>query len=102
LAAYVIITRFRTRNPAELATYASKRASFFSGHSVKWLANFTSRFEVAEGPGAESVAILEFPSLAEAKAWYSSPVYQEASQHRFRGGDYGVMIVEGGAAPPTT
>ncbi len=101
MAAYVIITKFRTRNPSQLEAYASKRESFLAGHSIRWLAFFSGRCEVVEGPGAESVAILEFPTMAEAKAWYTSPVYQEASQHRFRGGDYGVVIVEGGAAPPT-
>jgi uncharacterized protein (DUF1330 family) len=50
---------------------------------------------VKEGAGVEGVAIIEFPTFAEAKAWYESPVYQEASQHRFRGGDYDVVIVEG-------
>lgn len=79
---------------------SGQRESFLAGHAITWLAYFSGAFEVVEGPGAESVAILEFPTLAEAKAWYSSPAYQVASQHRFRGGDYGVMIVEGGAAPP--
>ncbi|MGO8969422.1 MAG: DUF1330 domain-containing protein [Myxococcaceae bacterium] len=101
MAAYIIITRFRTRNSSQLQAYASKRESFLAGHPIRWLANFSGRFEVVEGPGAESVAVLEFPTLAEARAWYTSPVYQEACQHRFRGGDYGVMIVEGIAAPPT-
>jgi uncharacterized protein (DUF1330 family) len=101
LAAYVILTRFRTRNPAEFETYASQRASFFEGHPVKWLAYFSSPCEVVEGPGAESVSILEFPTLADAKAWYASPRYQKASQHRFLSGDYGVMIVEGSAGPLT-
>jgi uncharacterized protein (DUF1330 family) len=99
LAAYIILTRFRTRNPAEFEKYASKRASFLSGHPIKWLAYFNDRCEVVEGPGAESVSILEFPTLAEAKAFYTSPAYQEASQHRFRAGDYGVVIVEGSAGP---
>jgi uncharacterized protein (DUF1330 family) len=99
VAAYVILTRFRTRSPSEFEVYASKRASFFSGHNVKWLAYFGGRCEVVEGPGAEAVSILEFPTLAEAKAWYASPAYREASQHRFLAGDYGVVIVEGGAPP---
>jgi len=94
MAAYVIITRFRTRNPAELELYAKKRSAFLSGHSVKFLARF-GRSETVEGAAVEAVAILEFPTFDEAKAWYASPVYQEASQHRFKGGDYSAVIVEG-------
>jgi uncharacterized protein (DUF1330 family) len=95
MAAYVIFTKFRTRNQAELDAYATQAPIFMRGHTCKRLAYFTDACEGVEGPPMESVAILEFASLAEAKAWYSSPAYQEASQHRFRGADYGVVIVEG-------
>jgi uncharacterized protein (DUF1330 family) len=44
---------------------------------------------------AEGMAILEFPTFEEAKAWYLSPAYQEASKHRFQGGDYRFILVEG-------
>jgi uncharacterized protein (DUF1330 family) len=94
VAAYVIITKLRTRNPSELELYAKERPNFLRGHSVKFLARF-GRSEVVEGAGVEGVAILEFPTFAEAQAWYGSPVYQKASQHRFLGGDYSAVIVEG-------
>ena len=50
----------------------------------------------------EGAAILEFPTLAEAKAWYLSPAYQEARQHRFKGGDYCAILVEGAAPEAIT
>lgn len=100
MAAYVIITKLRTRNPAELELYAKERPNFLRGHSVKFLARF-GRCEVVEGAGVEGVAILEFPTFAAAQAWYQSPVYQEASQHRFKGGDYSAVIIEGAAAEAT-
>jgi hypothetical protein len=56
----------------------NKRPMFLAVIRIKW-------FEVVESAGAEGVAILEFPALAEAKAWYASPAYQEASQHRCDG-----------------
>lgn len=100
VAAYVIITKLRTRNPAELELYAKERPTFLRGHSVTFLARF-GRCEVVEGGGVEGVAILEFPTFAEAQAWYASPAYQAASQHRFKGGDYSAVIVEGVAPEPT-
>jgi uncharacterized protein (DUF1330 family) len=39
--------------------------------------------------------MLEFPSFGEATAWYHSPAYQAASEHRFKGADYRAIIVEG-------
>ena len=62
------------------------------------LANQPNRndpFLALEGPEAEGVVIIEFPSLAEAKAWYDSPAYREAREHRFRGADYRAILVEG-------
>ena len=31
----------------------------------------------------------------EAKAWYDSPAYREAREHRFRGADYRAILFEG-------
>jgi uncharacterized protein (DUF1330 family) len=100
MVAYVIFTRVRTRDAAQLKQYAESRAKFFAGHNVNVLAPFGAPFEVLEGPNVEGISILEFPTLSEAKAWYSSPAYQEASQHRFRGGDYTSIIVDGSTSAP--
>jgi uncharacterized protein (DUF1330 family) len=92
--AYVVITKTRTRNRDELDLYAKQAPSFMSGHAATFLARFGA-CEVKEGAAVEGVAIIEFPTLDEARAWYESPAYQEASRHRFLGGDYDVVIVEG-------
>lgn len=94
MPAYVVITKTRTRDEGQLELYAREAPAFMAGHAATFLARFGA-CEVKEGAGVEGVAIIEFPTFAEAKAWYESPVYQEASQHRFRGGDYDVVIVEG-------
>ncbi|MGI4791141.1 MAG: DUF1330 domain-containing protein [Janthinobacterium lividum] len=39
--------------------------------------------------------LLEFPSFDKAKVWCDSPAYRAAREHRFKGADYRVMIVEG-------
>jgi uncharacterized protein (DUF1330 family) len=100
MVAYVVFTRVRTRDPAQLKQYADSRTKFFAGHNVRTLVPFGTPFEVLEGPSVEGVSILEFPTLEEARAWYSSPAYQAASQHRFRGGDYTSIIVDGAATVP--
>jgi uncharacterized protein (DUF1330 family) len=99
MAAYVVITKTRTRNREELDLYAKQATTFMAGHRAAFLARFGAS-EVKEGAGVEGVAIIEFPTFKEARAWYESPAYQEASQHRFQGGDYNVVIVEGVGPPP--
>jgi uncharacterized protein (DUF1330 family) len=99
MSAYIIFTRVRTRSPKHLSLYAEQAPAFLAGHSINWLAHFGTT-EVLEGAGAESSAILEFESMEAARAWYHSPAYQAASEHRYIGGDYSVVLVEG-AAPKT-
>jgi uncharacterized protein (DUF1330 family) len=92
--AYVIFIRERTRDAAELKTYTPKAAASLDGHPVTMLAAY-GRQEVLEGPQAEGVVVVRFPSFAEAKAWYDSPAYRAAREHRFKGADYRAILVEG-------
>ncbi len=94
MSTYVVFIRERTRNPAEMEAYTPKAGASLAGHAVKVLAAYGKQ-EVLEGPDVEGVVIVEFPSFAEAKAWYDSPAYREAREHRFRGADYRAVIVEG-------
>ena len=93
MSAYIIFMRERTRDPSEFETYSKKAPAAMVGHAVTPLAIY-GRQEVLEGLEVEGVAILEFPSFDEAKAWYDSPAYREAREHRFRGADYRAIIVE--------
>lgn len=94
MATYIVFTRESTRNAAELETYSQHVGPTLAGHPITVLAAY-GRHEVLEGPDVEGVVILEFPSLAEAKAWYDSPAYCEVREHRFRGANYRAVIVEG-------
>ena len=94
MAAYIVFTRLRTRNPEEVKRYVEQAPKSLVGRSVKFLAQF-GRCEVREGGGVEGVAILEFPTFADAIAWYDSSAYQSASKHRFKGEDYSVIVVDG-------
>lgn len=95
MAAYVVVTRLRTRNPAELELYRELVRDVPPESEFKRLAGFTGACDVKEGPNVEGVAIFEFPTLDKAQAWYASPDYQKAVRHRFLGGDFSFIIVEG-------
>ena len=97
MAAYIIATREKTRNAAELAEYKKSVPATFQEHPVVVRA-INGRCEVLEGPALEDVVILEFPSYEEAKAWYQSPAYQAARAHGFQGADYRFILTEGTAA----
>jgi uncharacterized protein (DUF1330 family) len=94
MAAYVIFMREKIIDPVEMENYIKKAGSGFVSHPVKVLASHT-QFEVLEGAAVESVVILEFPFIQEAKVWYKSPAYNDALQHRLKGGQYRCVMVEG-------
>lgn len=94
MPAYAIFIRERTHDPSELEVYTPKAGASMKGHAMKVLAAY-GRQEILEGPDVEGTVIVEFPSMAEARAWYDSAAYREAREHRFRGADYRAMIVEG-------
>ena len=47
----------------------------------------------------EGVVLIEFPDVAAAKAWYESPAYQKAKQHRDGAADTEFFIIDGGLVP---
>lgn len=94
MSAYVIFIREATTDAAELQQYASKAPAARAGHDITRVA-FYGKHEVLEGPEAEGVAILRFPDMDAARAWYESPAYQEALQHRLKGAQYRLLLVEG-------
>lgn len=94
MSAYVVFMREKTLNQSELEAYWARVKETLDGHSLMVLAAY-GRHVTLEGPEVEGVVIAEFPSLEEALAWYNSPAYQAASQHRHRGAVYRGVIVEG-------
>ncbi|MBV8625590.1 MAG: DUF1330 domain-containing protein [Herbaspirillum sp.] len=100
MSAYVVFIREKTTNPDEFAQYAQKAAAARTGHDITRIA-FYGQMDVLEGPQAEGVAILRFPDMDAARAWYNSPAYKEAREHRFKGAEYRMFLVEGSDVSPT-
>jgi uncharacterized protein (DUF1330 family) len=94
MAAYLLFIRKALNDPAAMETYSAQVPDSFKGHAIKPLALY-GVMEVLEGPASDGVVIAEFPTMAEARAWYRSPAYQKAIPDRFRAADYQVILVEG-------
>jgi uncharacterized protein (DUF1330 family) len=94
MPAYAIFIRDSTRDPKELETYSKLAPATLAGHPITLRVAYGPH-EVLEGPPIEGAVVLEFPTLEAAKQWYDSPAYREAREHRFKGADYRVFIVQG-------
>ena len=53
-----------------------------------------------EGEAPDGVVMLEFDSVAAARAWYDSPEYQAALPYRIKCGDWKAFIVDGAMNMP--
>lgn len=95
MAAYIIIIREETFDPAELQVYAQMAPAGLAGFPVSVKALYGKNELIEGNVQPEGIAILEFPTYDEAKAWYTNPLYQAAKEHRLRGGKYRSFIAEG-------
>jgi uncharacterized protein (DUF1330 family) len=94
MSAYVVYVRDRITDPEEFKKYEESAPAASVGHPVTPLA-FYGAVETLEGAPVDGAVILQFPTVADAKAAYDSPLYQEALKHRLKGAEYRVFIVEG-------
>lgn len=94
MAAYVVVMRVKIRDESEMETYRSMVPASAKGRDMKILSRY-ARLRVLEGDPIEGCVLIKFPTFEEAEAWYDSPEYQAALQHRLRGGEYRAFIVEG-------
>lgn len=90
----MIFIRDKTTDAGELATYSGLAGATMGGHAVTPHVVYGPH-EVLEGPAVEGVVVVSFPTMDEAKAWYTSPAYQAAREHRFKGAEYRVVLVQG-------
>ncbi len=86
-------------DPVDYKKYTDRVPGIIARYGGKVLAR-GGDYEILEGPETfHRFVVIEFPSLAQAKACHDSPEYQEASAFRKNGaGQVELVIVEGGDA----
>lgn len=94
MPAYIVFIRESTRDQSQMDLYRPKAVASLAAHPFDVLAAYGPQ-EVLEGPPAEGVVLVKFPSMVEAKAWYDGPAYREAREFRFRGAEYRAILFEG-------
>ena len=88
------IAEVEITDPAAFQEYAAKVGPTLAPYNARLLVRGPARAK--EGPvPVGTIVVLEFPSLAEAEAWYHSPAYKEVLPLRQRAANSRVFIVEG-------
>ena len=95
MATYMIFLREgEIFNPEEMATYSTMTRTTLGNFKLKPLVIY-GNLETMEGEAPDGVVMLEFPTVEDAKTWYFSPGYQAAAEHRKKGANYRVFMIEG-------
>lgn len=94
MSAYAIFMRERTRDAAELATYADLVTPLLGDAGATVIAAYGA-IDGLEGATPEGVVIARFDTMAAARAFYDSAAYQAAVKHRHLGADFRSMIIAG-------
>ncbi|QNE75810.1 DUF1330 domain-containing protein [Streptomyces finlayi] len=94
MPAYVIAHLQDAAPHAEIAEYMERIPGTFEPYGGRFLVHVTQH-EVKEGNWAGSVVMIGFPGIAEARAWWDSPAYQEIAPLRARHIKGDIIMVEG-------
>lgn len=91
---YWIVLGSDITDPAAQAAYGKLWAPIAEKYGAK-LRSVDAAAVLLEAGSAKRVALVEFPSLAQAKACYADPSYEEAKQYALKASNRALLIVEG-------
>jgi len=94
MPAYVIAHLREAAPHPEIAEYIERITATFEPHGGRFLVHATQH-EVKEGSWPGHVVMIGFPGIAEARAWWDSPEYQEIAPLRSRHIDGDIILIEG-------
>ena len=94
MAAYVI-AELEVTEPSGFEDYRKAVPASIAAYGGRYLARVGALESLEGGWAPKRMVILEFPSLAQAKAWYTSPEYRELLRLRQRTAKSKVVLLEG-------
>lgn len=93
--AVYLVAQLTIHDRERYAEYGGGFMEIFSKYDGKLLSVEESQ-ETLEGDWDYTRTVLiEFPSEAQAKAWYHSEEYQALAQHRFAASDGNIVLIKG-------
>jgi uncharacterized protein (DUF1330 family) len=94
MPAYVI-SEVEIRDPSAMEIYRTPAARSIAQYGGRYLVRGGAAELVEGGPPLKTLIIVEFASMALARAWYASPEYAEALKVRRTALERRLVFVEG-------
>lgn len=90
-----LISDVSVRDEEAFQNYRSRAAPSIAKHGGRYLARGSEVVPLEGGLHPANIIVVEFPSLDQARAWYSSPEYAEALEFRDRAFTRNMIFVDG-------
>lgn len=94
MAAY-LVAELEITDPATFEEYRKGVPATIAAYGGRYLARGGASESLEGGWAPKRMVILEFPSLAQAKAWYASPEYRDLLAMRKRATKSKLVMIEG-------
>ncbi|UFR00891.1 DUF1330 domain-containing protein [Streptomyces sp. Go40/10] len=94
MPAYAIAHLQEAAPHPEIAEYIERITATFQPYGGRFLVH-AAQHEVKEGSWPGHVVVISFPGIAEARAWWDSPAYQEIAPLRSRHIAGDIILVPG-------
>jgi uncharacterized protein (DUF1330 family) len=94
MPAYAIAHLQEAAPHPEIAEYIERIPATLEPYGGRFLVH-VAQHEVKEGHWPGHVVVIAFPGIAEARAWWDSPAYQEIAPLRSRHIDGDIILVPG-------
>ena len=94
MPAYVLVD-VDVMDPETYKEYRAKAAPIVMAHGGRYVVRGGAQHHLEPGWDLHRTVILEFPSVAAAKAWYTSPEYQKVLGIRLGSTRSRLVILEG-------
>jgi uncharacterized protein (DUF1330 family) len=102
MPAYVVVQIEAVADPVEYERYKAMTPASIAAYGGRYLVR-GGPCEVLEGSWRPPrLVVLEFPSSAQARAWWNSPEYAAAKRLRQACAQSEIVLIEGFAPPPAT
>lgn len=94
MSAY-IISNLDVHDEAQLADYVKNAPGTIAKYGGKYLVRRGAITPLEGDWSPQALVILEFPTRAQAKAWYQSPEYRALREASFKGATRDLILVDG-------
>lgn len=94
MPAYIVMSRLSTKDPEAMRRYAALAAKAPASSASIAASTKIGRWRVLEGRTPDTMAVIRFDSWDDALAWYDSPEYAAARQHRMPAGEFSAILIE--------